>query len=154
MQEQIKIEQDRMVAIRYRLTDAETGAELDDNTTGDALSYLHGHGHILPGLETALADKASGEQLTITVDADQGYGPHRSEMVMEVPRDRFGFEVEVGSVIQAEAPDGRSHYLMVVGVSDEKVTVDGNHPLAGRSLHFEVSVESVREATEEELAES
>jgi len=151
MTEPTQISRELTVDIRYRLTDAETGKELDSNAAGEPLSYVHGHGQILPGLEKALEQRTVGEELAIAVPAEEGYGPYHDELVMQVPRSQFGFDVAAGKVVQAQMPDGRSHYLLVTEVSDNEVTLDGNHPLAGRALHFDVKVEGVREATTEEL---
>jgi len=151
MTEPTLVERELTVDIRYRLTDAETGKELDSNAAGEALSYVHGFGQILPGLEKALEQRSVGDDLAITVPAEEGYGPYHDELVMQVPRSQFGFDVTVGKVVQAQMPDGRSHYLLIAKVTDTEATLDGNHPLAGRALHFDVKIEAVREATPEEL---
>jgi FKBP-type peptidyl-prolyl cis-trans isomerase SlyD len=150
---QTKVAKDRMIAISYRLRDVD-GEEIDSTGSDEPLSYVHGHSQILPGLENALQDRMAGDEVSIDVAAEDGYGPHREELVVEVPRAQFGFEPRPGMVVQAQLPDGRAHHLLIVGVSEDSVTLDGNHPLAGRALHFDVTVESVREATEAELDEA
>jgi FKBP-type peptidyl-prolyl cis-trans isomerase SlyD len=148
------IGKDCLVEISYQLSDAETGTTLDSSTAGEPLTYVHGRGQLLPGLEQALEDRSAGDELSITVPASEGYGEHHPEMVMTVPRDRLGFDIREGGVVQAQLPDGRSHYLMIVDIQEDQVILDGNHPLAGRSLHFDVTVEGVREATPEEVKEA
>jgi FKBP-type peptidyl-prolyl cis-trans isomerase SlyD len=144
------INSDRVVELHYRLKD-DQGQEIDASETNEPLSYVHGHGEILPGLERQLEGKCAGEQATIVVAPEEGFGEHHAELVAEVPRAQFDFEVEVGSVVQAVLPDGRTRYLQIAEVSEETVTVDANHPLAGKTLTFEVTVNSVREATRDEL---
>jgi len=145
------IDQDRVVELQYRLTD-ENGTELDSSEAGHVLTYVHGHRQILPGLEDQLTGKRSGEDTTIVVPPEGGFGPHHNELVVSFPRSQFEFDVTPGSVVQASLPDGRSRFLQVIEVSDETVTLDGNHPLAGKTLIFEVKVESVRPATPEEIS--
>ncbi len=144
------IEDGRVVEVQYRLLD-ESGDEIDSSEESEPLSYVHGRGQILPGLERELAGRVAGDEATIVVDPEEGFGPHRDEFVFAVPRSQFEFEVEAGAVVEAQLPDGRSRYLQVIEVSDDSVTVDGNHPMAGKTLRFEVTVASVRDATPEEL---
>jgi FKBP-type peptidyl-prolyl cis-trans isomerase SlyD len=140
----------RVVEVQYRLLD-DSGAEIDSSEASEPLSYVHGTGQILPGLERELEGRMAGDEATIVVAPEDGFGPHREEFVFSVPRSQFEFTVEPGSVVEAQLPDGRSRYLQVTDVSDDSVTVDGNHPMAGKTLRFEVTVASVRDATPEEL---
>lgn len=146
-----RVENDRVVVLEYRLTD-EQGREFDSSSSGSPITYIHGRGQILPGLEAELGGREVGDEATITVAPEAGFGPRHDELVVEVARSQFSFEIAAGSVVQAQLPDGRSQYLQVLEVTDESVTLDGNHPLAGRTLYFEVRVEDVREATADELA--
>jgi FKBP-type peptidyl-prolyl cis-trans isomerase SlyD len=146
-----KIDTDRVVVLHYRMTDG-AGTEIDSSQDSGPISYLHGHGQILPGLEEGLTGREAGDTFTIEVPSDEGFGRHHDELVIEVPRDRFEFEPELGGVVSAQHPDGRVQHLKVIGVSEESVTLDGNHPLAGQDLVFEVTVDSVRGATAEEIA--
>lgn len=145
-----RIEDGSVVEVRYRLFD-ESGVEIDSSEESEPLSYVHGRGQILPGLERELEGRVAGDEATIVVAPDEGFGPHRDEFVFSVPRSQFEFAVEPGAVVEAQLPDGRSRYLQVIDVSEESVTVDGNHPMAGKTLRFEVTVASVRDATAEEL---
>ena len=145
-----RIEDGRVVEVEYRLLD-ENGDLVDSSEGSESLSYVHGMGQILPGLERELEGCATGDEATIIVSPEDGFGPRRDEFVFSVPRSQFDFAVEPGVVVEAQLPDGRSRYLQVVEVNDESVTVDGNHPVAGRTLRFEVTVASVRDATPQEL---
>ncbi|GAB4177295.1 MAG: peptidylprolyl isomerase [Wenzhouxiangellaceae bacterium] len=147
----MKVSQDKVVAIDYTLTDAQ-GQVIDSSEGRGPLSYLHGHDNIIPGLEKALDGKDEGEQVQVTVEAAEAYGEHRAELVQEVPIQAFaGVEkVEPGMRFTAESPQGPMT-VKVTKVEGETVTVDANHELAGQSLHFDVTVRDVRDATESEL---
>ncbi len=116
------------------------------------MEYLHGHGNLIPGLEKALEGLELGSELAISFPPDEGYGRHEPDKVVEVTKEQLGFEPEVGTVVAARLPDGREQHLLIAEIEGDKVTLDGNHPLAGQTLHFEVSVASMREATTDELA--
>jgi FKBP-type peptidyl-prolyl cis-trans isomerase SlyD len=140
----------KVVTIDYTLTD-EKGEVLDSSKGSEPLAYLHGAGNIVPGLETALEGKSAGDVLKVTVTPEEGYGARDEELVQPVPRDRFPIEdVEVGMQFEAKG-DGGTQLVTVVAVTDEAVTVDANHPLAGVPLTFDVTVVDVRDATLEEL---
>ena len=149
----MKVANDRLVQISYRLSDGQ-GNEIDASASDEPLSYVHGYSQILPGLERALEAKTEGDEVSVDISAEDGYGAHREEMVIEVPRAQFRFDPMPGMVVEAQHPDGTVHHLLVIGASEENVTLDGNHPLAGRALHFDVTVESVRDASDDELAEA
>lgn len=147
----MRIENQKVASIEYTLTDSD-GNVLDSSDEGEPLSYLHGHGNIVPGLENALEGKSPGDRLSVDVAPEHGYGERDESLVQSIPRSRFPDEgLEVGAQFHAEA-GGHSHVVTVVDIDDEDVTVDANHPLAGQSLHFDVTVTGVRDATEEELA--
>jgi FKBP-type peptidyl-prolyl cis-trans isomerase SlyD len=150
MAEQPLIANDHVISIEYVLTD-DAGVELDSNKGGEPLSYLHGHGQIVPGLESALAGKPVGHETKVTISPQDGYGVHDQDRIVTVGRDRFEFEVEAGQVLEASLPQGGSVPFIVVEVNKETVTLDGNHPLAGKTLHFEIKVLGVRPATAAEL---
>ena len=117
------------------------------------MAYLHGAGNIIPGLEKALEGKSVGDQMVVEVSAEEGYGPVQEELIQEVPRSSFqGVEsIEVGMQFEAQTGQGGAVPVTVTLVTDETVTVDGNHPLAGKDLNFDVTIADVREATAEEL---
>jgi FKBP-type peptidyl-prolyl cis-trans isomerase SlyD len=143
----------RIVSIHYKLTD-DGGNEIDSSSGGDPLDYLHGADNIVPGLERELTGKSAGDQVQVVVQPADGYGPVHDELVQKLEREVFQGvdEIEPGMQFEAKSPDGDSRVVTVKEVSDDGITVDANHPLAGVTLHFDVTVESVREATEEELA--
>ncbi len=140
-----------VVTIHYTLTD-DAGEVLDNSRDGDPMVYLHGASNIIPGLENELTGKTTGAALKVTVAPEDGYGEHSPEAIQKVPRSAFeGVEdIQPGMQFQTEGPQGMQ-MIVVAEVSDDEVTVDANHPLAGKTLHFDVSVEGVRDATPEEI---
>ncbi len=148
----MNIEKDRVVAIHYRLTD-DQGTLIDSSEGQEPLTYLHGRHAIIPGLENALEGKAAGESFKVDVQPEDGYGEVNPEMIQSVPRSAFeGIDnLEPGMPLQANDGAGNVHHVTVREVTDEAVTIDANHPLAGQVLHFDVTVDSVRAATQEEL---
>lgn len=146
------IKENSAVSFHYTLTD-DDGQTLDSSAGKDPLAYLHGAGNIIPGLESALEGKAVGDAMVVAVTAAEGYGEVQQELIQEVPRDAFqGVDsIEVGMQFEAQTGQGGNVPVTVTAVTDEVITVDGNHPLAGKNLNFDVSIEDIREATEEEL---
>ena len=146
------IKENSAVSFHYTLTD-DAGQTIDSSAGQDPLAYLHGAGNIIPGLENALEGKVVGDQLNVAVTAEEGYGPVQEELIQEVPRSSFqGVEnIEIGMQFEAQTGQGGAVPVTVTAVTDETVTVDGNHPLAGKSLNFDVTIEDVRDATAEEL---
>ena len=145
------IKQDSVVTLHYTLTD-ESGTVLDSSAGGEPLSYLHGHGNLIPGLERELSGKASGDKLQVKVPAREGYGEYDQQLVQEVPRKALrGIpDVKVGMRLTAQTQHG-SQAVTVTHVGNERVTLDANHPLAGKDLNFDVEITDVRDATAEEL---
>ena len=146
-----RISKDAVVGIDYRLTVAD-GTEVDATADRGPMEYLHGHQNIIPGLEKELEGHEVGDTLDVTVSPEEGYGQHDSERVVQVAGEQLGFEPEVGAVVSAKLPDGREQHLLIAEIEGDTVTLDGNHPLAGQTLRFEVSIASIREATEKEIA--
>ncbi len=144
--------QPRVVTIHYTLTN-DQGEELDSSRVEgrEPLSYLEGAQNIIGGLESALSGKGSGDQLKVSVNPADGYGEKNDELIQPVPRSAFeGVDtIEPGMQFQAQTPGG-PQIVRVVEVSDETVTIDANHPLAGETLHFDVEVIETRPATDEE----
>lgn len=146
------VEKNRVVTLNYTLRD-EQGTILDASNGRRPLSYLHGKGNIIPGLEQALVGKAAGDKLDVTVAPEQGYGPRDERLVQIVPRTKFGDVQGLAPGMQVRATGQRGPRMVtVVRVDRDFVTIDGNHPLAGRTLHFSVEVAEVRKATHEEVA--
>ena len=146
------IEKNRVVTLHYTLRD-EQGNVIESSTGRVPLSYLHGKGNIIPGLEQALAGKAAGDKVDVTVAPQEGYGPRDERLVQVIPRNRFsgGDGLAAGMQVRTSGSEG-PRLVTVVKVERDFVTVDGNHPLAGRTLHFSVEVEEVRKATHEEVS--
>lgn len=148
----MQISEQKVALIHYTLTN-DAGEVLDKSEVNEPLVYLHGAGNIIPGLESALAGKQAGDTLNVVVAAAEAYGERHDGLVQEVPRDAFqGVEdIQAGMRFQAQTDNGPVS-VVVSSVTEQTVTVDGNHPLAGQQLTFDVEVVAVREANQEELA--
>lgn len=148
----MQIAQNTVAAIDYTLTD-DDGRVLDTSEGREPLQYIHGAGQLIPGLESALEGQAAGDTVAVTVEAEEGYGDRDERLVQDVPRTAFqGIDnVEAGMRFQATDASGRGRMITVQAVEGDTVTVDANHPLAGKSLNFKVEVVDVREATADEL---
>jgi len=145
------IEQDSVVSIHYTLT-SDAGQVIDSSSGGDALTYLQGHGNLIPGLERELQGKQAGAKLKVRIAPADGYGERNDKLVQDVPRSAFGgADVKIGMQFHAESNQGH-RTVTIANVVGDVITVDGNHPLAGQHLNFDVEIVSVRAATDEELA--
>ena len=118
----------------------EDGTVFDSSVNRDPLQFTLGEGLLIPGFEQAVLGMSPGKSKTAEVSADQAYGPHREEMVVEIDRQEFPphFQPEVGQQLQIPQSEGRVTRLIVTDVSEQKVTLDANHPLAGRDLTFDI----------------
>jgi len=148
----MKIAENTVVAIDYTLKD--DGGQVLDSSEGRApLSYLHGVGGIIPGLERELDGKQTGDQLEVAVAPGDAYGERNEALRQDVGRDQFEGVDSLAPGMQFRVDvQGKPVVFTVVEVGDETVTIDGNHPLAGVNLNFAVTVREVREATPEEIA--
>jgi FKBP-type peptidyl-prolyl cis-trans isomerase SlyD len=137
-----------VVTIHYTLKD-DADKVIDSSSGGEPLAYLHGHGNIVPGLERELAGKSVGDRLTVRVPAAEGYGEYDRALLQKVPRRALKgiANLRVGMRLQAG-----HQAVTVTHIAGDMVTLDGNHPLAGQDLNFDVEITDVRAATEEELA--
>lgn len=146
----MEIADQRVATIHYTLTN-DAGEILDKSPAEAPLSYLHGAGNIVPGLEKELSGKQAGDSFKADVAPEEAYGPRHDGLVQEVPRSAFQGIDSLKPGMQFETKTERGPLLVTVTkVGEEQVTVDGNHPLAGQKLHFAVEVADVREATAEE----
>ncbi|MDZ7751344.1 MAG: peptidylprolyl isomerase [Gammaproteobacteria bacterium] len=148
----MQIQKHRVVTIHYTLANNQ-GEVIDSSEGQDPLVYIHGVNQLVSGLEKALEGKATGEQVSVTVAPEEGYGPVLPELFQEVPRAAFDNieNLEPGLHLQAQTEEGHVRHVRVVKVGDDTVEIDINHPLAGEELYFDVSIEQVRDASEEEV---
>ena len=146
------IKQHSVVTMHYELKDAE-GEVLDSSAGQEPLTYLHGAGNIIVGLEEELLGKTVGDDVLAVIAPEKGYGEPVEALIQTVPKEAFGEEldkIEVGMRFQAETEQGPVP-VVVTEMDAETVTVDGNHPLAGKELHFNVNIAEVRDASAEEI---
>ncbi|MCG8534904.1 MAG: peptidylprolyl isomerase [Pseudomonadales bacterium] len=148
----MEIQKGRVVGMHYTLRNDE-GEILDTSEGREPLVFLQGYGNIIPGLESELEGKGLGDKMDVTVEPENGYGVRHEQLIQQVPKSAFEgvSALEVGMQFQAQTAQGPVP-VRVIAIEGEEVTIDGNHELAGVRLHFAVSIESVREATEEEVA--
>jgi FKBP-type peptidyl-prolyl cis-trans isomerase SlyD len=147
----MSIARDQVVSIRYTLRD-DGGELIDESAEGEPLSYLHGHGNLIPCLERELTGKSTGDRVQVKIAPADGYGEYDQALVQRVPRRALkGIpQVKVGMRLQTQTPAG-VRALTVTHLQGDMVTLDGNHPLAGKNLNFDVEIAAVRDATQEEL---
>ena len=147
------IGQHKVVSIHYSVADASSGEVIDSSSDGDPLVYLHGAQNIIPGLEQALEGKVVDDAFTVTIPPAEAYGEYSEDRVQQVPIEAFAEmgDIEPGMMVSAQSGEGRIN-LMITEIGEEQVTVDANHPMAGKSLTFEVTVASIRDASEEEIS--
>jgi len=148
----MKIANGTVVSIDYKLHLGD-GKIVDESGEGEPLTYLHGEGQIVPGLERELAGLGVGDARKVVVTPADGYGEHNPGGLQQVERKAFPPDVElvVGLELSAVGPNGEVVPFVVHEVAGDKVVVDLNHPLAGKTLHFDVTVREIRTATAEEL---
>ncbi len=147
----MQIEAQKVVTLNYTLTDND-GNVIDESKDG-SFAYLHGASNIIPGLENALTGKAAGDELSVAVEPAEGYGERDPQKTQAVPRNMVpeDAEVDVGMQFHAQGPNGETMVVTVIGVQDDSIMVDGNHPLAGVALNFAVEIMDVRDASAEEI---
>ena len=148
----MQIENNKVVSINYHLTN-EAGETLDTSEGREPLAYIQGHNNIIPGLEEELTGKSVGDKLKVVVSPEKGYGNYEEALLQVVPRESFqGVDnIEVGMQFQVNTPQG-TQIIAVTKIEGDNITVDGNHPLAGQQLTFDVEVMDIRDASEEELS--
>lgn len=148
----IRIELDRVVKLVYRIVDG-AGRVLEDRSPENPYEYLHGRGQIVGPVERAVEGKTAGFQAEVQVTPREGFGEYDPSLVVEIPRSRFpaGVDVRADMKFNTMGPSGSMITVRVVEVDDETVTVDGNHPLAGVAVVFDLRVLDVREASADEI---
>ena len=146
------IQNDKVITINYVLKDDK--GELIDQSTDGSFCYLHGAQNIIPGMENALTGKTTGDALNLVIEPAEAYGEYNPNLTQVVDRGMFdpNDQVEAGMQFQAQDQQGNMMIITVAKVDGEQVTIDGNHPLAGVTLHYDIEVVDVRDATDEELS--
>jgi len=146
------IENNKVASIDYTLTN-DAGETLDTSIGKVPLTYIQGHQNIIPGLEKALEGKVVGDKLTVTVPPEEAYGINQTSLIQQVSKDVFqGVDnIDVGMQFQAQG-EGGPVVVTVTKIEDDKITIDGNHPLADQTLTFDVEIKEIRDASEEELS--
>ena len=146
----MSIAKNSVVTLHYEMYDAND--QLIDKTE-EPIAYLHGgYDGIFPLVKEALQDKNVGDVVDVTLQPDDAFGEQDAELIRIEPADIFPVEVQAGMMFEADTPEGDTLVFRVTDVADGKVVVDGNHPLAGMKIRFKATVDSVREATEEEIS--
>lgn len=147
----MNIKENSVVQMHYTLKDT-TGAILDSSEGRVPLTYMHGKGFLIHGLEKQIEGKASGDKFNAKVPAIEAYGEYNEEMLQVVPKSGFqgDDELKEGMQVQVQTTEG-THIALVKTIEGEDVTLDMNHPLAGQDLEFDVEIIDVREATPEEI---
>ncbi|WP_234402273.1 FKBP-type peptidyl-prolyl cis-trans isomerase [Campylobacter concisus] len=148
------VSKDQVITMFYELKDANTGEILESNMQeGGQISFITGHGHIIEKLEEEVSKLKSGERATISVKAAEGCGEYNNEAIQSLPKEQFaGIDLHEGMELFGQNEDGSSVRVIVKEIKDDEVTVDFNHPYAGKDLLFNVEVLEVRDATEDEKA--
>ncbi len=151
----MKITSGSVVTFHYRLSNGDS--ELENSQGGDPMAYLHGHGNIISGLEAALNGKEAGEEFSVTVPPEEGYGLRKEDAVQRVPikhlhdANKIKNKLKPGMLVNVNTQEGAKQ-ATVVKAGRFNVDLDTNHPLAGLTLTFDLTIESVREATAEEIS--
>lgn len=147
----MQVAADKVVLINYTLKD-DAGEVIDSSAGGDPLAYIQGHGNLVPGLEKALEGKDQGAKLSVSILPEEGYGKHEPSLIQRVPKRSLqgAGQIQKGMQFQAQTEHGMRVFTVTAIVGD-MVSLDGNHPLADKTLNFDVEIVEVRDATEEEL---
>lgn len=147
------VEQDVVVSVHYKLT-LDDGSVVEESESDDPLMYLHGHDNIIPGLERGLEGLKVGDSKAVIVEPADGYGEYDPEDMEEVPTSDLpdDFKPEVGMILHVSDEEENHHMAIITEVKPESIMLDFNHPMAGKRLHFDVTIAGLRAATSEELA--
>jgi len=147
----VKIDDKKVIGMHYTLTNSD-GEQLDSSAGKDPLYYLHGFGNIIPGLEEALLGKEKGDKISVSIPPEKGYGIRDEKNMLQVKKDQFEGveEIKIGMEVQTQGQNGMQLYV-VSKVFGDTVILDGNHPLSGETLNFDVEVMEIREPSKEEM---
>ncbi|WP_438864236.1 FKBP-type peptidyl-prolyl cis-trans isomerase [Neptunicella sp.] len=147
----MKISQNSVVTMHFTVS-SEDGVQIDSSRKGEPMMYIQGTRYMIQGLEEAVEGKQAGDSFALSVEPEKAYGQRHDQLVQVVPKSMFeGMDVEVGMQFRAGTDDGEQS-VSVIDVTEDEVVVDGNHPLSGLTLNFEIEILDVREATAEELS--
>jgi peptidylprolyl isomerase len=121
------------------------GTEFDSSAGRDPLKFSLGSGNVIPGFDNAVDGMSVGDEKTVTIPPEQAYGPKHEQLIQDVPKTALPSELspEVGMRLQSRTPDGRTMHLVITDVAEESITVDGNHPLAGEDLTFDIKLVAI-----------
>ena len=133
------------VRVHYTGT-LEDGSTFDTSVGGEPLEFTLGEGGIIPGFEEAVKGMQVGQSKTVTIPAEEAYGPHRDDLVMVIPREQLpeGMNPDIGQQLQMQQTDGRTIVVIVIDVSETTITIDANHPLSGKDLTFEIELVEIK----------
>jgi len=147
----LMIGKNAVVSINYTLTN-DAGEVMDTSEGREPLTYLHGANNLIPGLEKEMEGKTTGQNFKVTIPPAEAYGESNPELIQTLSKEMFkGVDkVEPGMGFTAQGPQGEQH-IVVTAVDGDQVTIDANHPMAGKTLHFAVEIVNVRDASEEEI---
>ncbi len=141
----------KVITINYILKDDD--GKLIDKSDDSSFAYLHGHSNIIPGLEQALENRSQGDSFNLVLEPKDAYGEYNPAITQVIPRAAFGeAEIEVGMQFHAESDAGQPVLITISEINGDDITIDGNPPLAGVTLHYEVEVMDIRDATDDELS--
>jgi FKBP-type peptidyl-prolyl cis-trans isomerase SlyD len=148
----MQISKGKVASFHYTLTN-DQGKILDSSRGEEPLSYIHGSGMIIPGLEKVLSGKSAGDTFNTTIEPQEAYGERHEDLIQDISRSVFpeGHKIAPGMQFHAQTEDG-TQLITVVEVDDQQITIDANHPLAGERLTFDVEITEIREATKEEIS--
>jgi FKBP-type peptidyl-prolyl cis-trans isomerase SlyD len=147
------VDDDTVVSLDYSLR-LDSGEEIDSSSKDEPLQFIQGQEQIIPGLENALYGMVVGEEKNVTISPEEGYGEYDSENFLMMPRDSFppDMALVVGErLVVRDSESDQEYPAYIAEVGDESVKLDFNHPLAGETLHFQVKITAIRDATSEEL---
>lgn len=147
----MKIAPNKVVVMHYAVSDSE-GTLIDSSYDHTPLALIHGTGYMIEGIEEALVDRQQGDKFEVAVPADKAYGERHDGFVQTIPKEMFAGvdDLEVGTQLRATTDEGEQT-VIVIDIQEDEITVDGNHPLAGIDLNFDIEIIEVRDATEDEL---
>ena len=146
------ISQNQVVSILYEVKESQTNEVIDSNLESKPLEFLLGAGQVISGLEKAVASAKKGDKLNLSIPPEDAYGIYQADFLQEVPKEQFeGISLQKGMTLFGQAEDGQTVQVIVKDFNDSIVMIDYNHPLAGKTLLFNVEITDVREATPDEI---